>query len=134
MDQNLDIAFVYVISTMIGGKPASPVKIGLSSSVGKRLGSIRTASPREVSLLIAFGPFTRATARLIERESHKMHGAFRLNGEWFDHNPSWVIWNVATVASVLCLPPITAPVERATIASRLGIAAAEMHSMCRLED
>lgn len=67
------MSYVYFISD--GGKS---IKIGFSTDVATRFGSIATMSPVALSLIGAV-PGTRPQEQALHREL----AAFRLNGEWF---------------------------------------------------
>lgn len=136
MMQNLDIAFVYVIATVVGGKPVAPVKIGLSSAVAKRFEALRTASPNELTVMIAFGPFDRATARAIEGKAHRALSPWRLNGEWFDLIPKEALWLLAAIIIAGHLPSVSevGEVVWAKLATSVGVLAAESYASILMEE
>jgi len=80
--------FIYIFATMSAGGPTSPVKVGISRSVGARLATIQTACPNEICLYYVSNPTTRALAEGFEGLFHALMKDRRLKGEWFSLEPS----------------------------------------------
>ncbi len=64
----------------IQGAIGSPVKIGISDDVSKRLGDLQVANYQKLNvLLIVKGCFNS-----LERQIHRLYKDDRYSGEWFD--------------------------------------------------
>ena len=63
------------------------VKIGITSNLKNRIGSIQTGNSQEVNLLHYIGPYTQKQATDLEKELHKMFSEYHLRGEWFVGEP-----------------------------------------------
>lgn len=70
---------VYVI-----GVPGGPIKIGISSNVGKRLVALQTSTPDRLKLYLATDVLGPGRAKIVEAECHAALSSRRLAGEWFD--------------------------------------------------
>ncbi|MDX2295864.1 MULTISPECIES: GIY-YIG nuclease family protein [Streptomyces] len=64
---------------MIGAEGLDAVKIGTTTDIGKRLGSLQTGLPLTLSVL-----WTCEGNRDLERALHEEFRAYRQRGEWFD--------------------------------------------------
>jgi len=64
----------------IQGVPMSPVKIGKTLDIKKRLASLQTGNPHELRVLCALEGDR-------EREMHEMFSSDRICGEWFCWSP-----------------------------------------------
>jgi len=93
LDRN---CFVYVIATMRGSVPVSPVKVGISTDPSRRLEGLATACPNPIALLRTFRFPTRARASKIEREFHFLYNDQRMQREWFDIAPDEAVEGVET--------------------------------------
>lgn len=63
-------------------QPGSPIKIGFTTDLKKRLKSLQTGSPNKLEVLAVV-----AACVTQERAYHERFAAHRLNGEWFDPHP-----------------------------------------------
>ena len=79
--------YVYVFARDSDNGLTSPVKVGISKNVAKRLSNIQTASPFPVKLAYAFALPDNRIARDIERAFHEMQKGQRTHGEWFEYEP-----------------------------------------------
>lgn len=69
---------VYFVEMRVDGRGAGPIKIGIADDVAARLGTLQTASPYEVRLLLELGGGKRR-----EEELHDRFRKDHLRGEWF---------------------------------------------------
>lgn len=88
---------VYVIAVE-AGTGEGPVKIGISSNVGKRFRTLQTASPYKLGLVHEFTVPNRDIAREIEECFHAVQKRHRTVGEWFKLNPI-----IALQLMVMCI-------------------------------
>lgn len=70
-----DRRLVYFAECMTDG---GPIKIGLASDVGRRLGEVQVGCPYPIELM-----GTVPGGREGERLFHRLFSAFRIHGEWF---------------------------------------------------
>jgi hypothetical protein len=70
---------VYVI-----GRPAGPVKVGVSVNPGSRVLELQTGCPFHLELLASFEFKDRLDAMREEAFFHECYEHVRLTGEWFD--------------------------------------------------
>ena len=63
-------------------QPSSPIKIGFTTDLKKRLKSLQTGSPNKLEVLAVV-----EAGGAQERAYHEQFAAHRLNGEWFDPHP-----------------------------------------------
>lgn len=82
---------LYVMAAMRDDGPGAPVKVGISNAPEKRLATINTASPFRVSLFRTFRLPNRNVAATLERMFHDVKKEHRLNGEWFQMEPTEAI-------------------------------------------
>jgi hypothetical protein len=80
--------FVYIIQENRISKKRSdnkymPIKIGVSKSIERRLEAMQTGNPRELTLLVKIGPFSKAQAYSLEKKAHRIVKSLGINGEWF---------------------------------------------------
>ena len=61
----------------------SPVKIGVSKNIDKRLAGVQNGNPRNIVLRAKFGPMSRVEAFDLEAHFHRCLSAYRIRGEWF---------------------------------------------------
>jgi hypothetical protein len=80
---------VYVIATIIDGKPVAPCKIGVSARPDGRVWALQTACPNELRLLCSFAMPNRKIANDVEGCFHHTRKDRRLRGEWFDLDPDY---------------------------------------------
>lgn len=78
---------VYIIAHSSEIGPVAPIKVGISSNPSLRLAQFQTASPRKLEGVMTFKLRQREVALDIESTFHRLHDAFRLEGEWFDIDP-----------------------------------------------
>ncbi len=99
---------VYVI-----GSVGKFIKIGISTNVGRRLGSLQTASPFKLRVFASF-PVSASfeMARRTEFEVHRRLAAYALEGEWFDLA---AIEAVAVITAVISGGPPKTEVETAFV-------------------
>lgn len=69
------------------GAFVSPVKVGITKSLGSRLASLQTGNPKPIGLVFAFNTPAFEFARYFEQAFHELNAERRLNGEWFDMEP-----------------------------------------------
>ncbi len=100
---------VYVIAKMDGGKPVSPIKVGISSNMTARLSTIQTSCPFPIDVIYEFGTPSVEIARHIERSFHETQTAYRQHGEWFNLDPIVAVQLVCIAYRVAV--EITAPSE-----------------------
>ncbi|BEV47333.1 GIY-YIG nuclease family protein [Afipia carboxidovorans] len=79
--------YVYVFARDGERGLTSPVKVGISKDVVKRLSNIQTSSPFLVKIAYAFAVPDARIARDIERAFHETQKYKRAHGEWFDYEP-----------------------------------------------
>ncbi len=79
--------FLYVIATKRNGQWGSPIKVGVTHSLKRRLGAIRTGSPYPVTYFQFWKCGSRKIAEFMELAFHQLRGERRLSGEWFDVSP-----------------------------------------------
>lgn len=58
------------------------MKIGTAKNVDKRMGSLQTGNPEELTLL-----HTLIGGRKLERQLHRQFSAHHVKGEWFQAEP-----------------------------------------------
>ncbi len=78
------------------GHYESPVKIGITHSLGSRLKTLQTGNPRPIGLVFAFSTPNAHFAKLFERALHHGNAAMRLSGEWFDLSPRVALLNMVS--------------------------------------
>lgn len=79
---------VYIVRMRgITRRPLKLVKVGLANDVAHRLGQISTATPFSADAVHTFRFASRRLAQRVERETHMILAARRLNGEWFRVTP-----------------------------------------------
>jgi hypothetical protein len=83
--------FVYAIATVKDGKPAPPVKIGISNMPYVRLKEMQTGSPAPLILVGMLMAPTREVALATEQFFHKCHPDLRKHGEWFSMSPWYAV-------------------------------------------
>jgi predicted GIY-YIG superfamily endonuclease len=74
--------YVYVI-----GGEESPVKIGFTKNLQKRLGAIQTGNPTPVKVHYTIEFDTEKEMRYAEKRLHETLRHLRKKGEWFDLSP-----------------------------------------------
>lgn len=89
---------VYVIQSGEGG----PVKIGTSTDVQFCLNELQTAN--WLDLRLSGIVFPQRNAITLEKRAHKIAGAYRIRGEWFDLEPVDAVACILVAASQLALP------------------------------
>mgnify|MGYP001614483235 CR=1 FL=1 len=92
------IHYLYVISSIEGGVPVAPCKIGITSSLVSRLSGIQTGNAKKLEIVSAIPIPTRALVQAIEQELHEHFAEFRLIGEWFNLGPVDAAIGACTVA------------------------------------
>lgn len=73
---------VYVMIADPGGD-LRHIKIGISSSLLKRIGAVQTGCPMEIEMVLAVAMPEQACAVGAEREIHAALAEYRTSGEWF---------------------------------------------------
>lgn len=73
---------VYVIQEV---RPTSnaPVKIGVALNVQRRLEALQIGNPRELVVVMEFGPMTSKAAYELENFYHRQFKPHQIRGEWF---------------------------------------------------
>lgn len=79
--------FVYLIASRKDDAFVTPIKVGISHDVDKRIRSIRTSCPNRIDVVQTFRFPNSSVARLIESMFHNLHRENRRSGEWFDVEP-----------------------------------------------
>ena len=77
------------------------VKVGYTTSPGRRIQDLQTASPYSLELFAVFGPFENKDAHYLERQLHYAFRHARLQGEWFKSS----IIQIMSEASMYSLSP-----------------------------
>ncbi len=73
--------FVYIIQS--GDRPKSPIKIGVSSNVDKRVAELQTGNPYPLKVLASITCRSKSDAYGLENFIHKKLRKHRMKGEWF---------------------------------------------------
>jgi hypothetical protein len=81
------MSFVYIICGK--GATEGPVKVGVTTSLKKRLACLNTASPHPLEMFAAFDAKSMDVAIKHERDMHLCLDSKRLQGEWFDVTPAF---------------------------------------------
>lgn len=61
-------------------------KIGHTSNFARRIGSLRTANPRDLDIVAFIETINRAQAKRLEHALHTLFALKRVKGEWFELN------------------------------------------------
>ena len=73
--------YVYFIKS--GNYDQSPIKIGVTGDVPKRLSDLQVGNPEELTVLAAIKVLGEDHAYWIERNLHKFFKEDHIRGEWF---------------------------------------------------
>jgi len=73
----------YVYFIRGGDKKHSPLKIGITESLSKRLKQMQTGSPKKLRLQFAIIFDNKKIAMNVEKILHEMLDGKRIHGEWF---------------------------------------------------
>lgn len=80
--------YIYAICPLgPDGKPTSPAKIGITRSIGGRLGTLQTGHWLKLHMICSFEIPSRDMARALESDVHESIKEFRISGEWFNITP-----------------------------------------------
>lgn len=93
--------FLYVLGIR---DKSSPIKIGISFQVDKRIKDLQTSHPEVLELRGCLG-VPRSRARTLERAAHKWLDAHRLSGEWFAVEFSHQFW-IDLIQKVILAPEV----------------------------
>lgn len=77
------VCFVYFIEN----PDSQAIKIGVAKNVEKRLRSLQTASPAQLSLLRVIQTDSQKAARELEQSLYQRFQHLQLSGEWFQREP-----------------------------------------------
>jgi T5orf172 domain len=90
--------YVYVMAHLSSeGECQSPCKIGISKNPVKRLKQVQRVEAGSLVLMARHCFWKREYAYAVEQEFHKVCGAYRLHGEWFDIEPQNAIGMLGVV-------------------------------------
>jgi len=81
--------FVYIIKAGSGYK--SPIKVGVTDNVHKRMKQLQTGNPKELMLVMRFECNDRRHAFTLEKTIHETLEGRRLCGEWFEVTKSKIM-------------------------------------------
>lgn len=79
--------WVYVFAHKSEAGLIGPVKVGISTSVDRRLNETRTYCPYPIDMAYVFECPNKEIARYIERSFHETQKSAQTHGEWFDFHP-----------------------------------------------
>lgn len=81
--------YIYIMAKIGDGARdfIAPVKVGMTTSLGGRLGTIQTAAPFPIGIFHAFTFPNKEMALEVEQGFHKCCARFRSHGEWYDLAP-----------------------------------------------
>jgi hypothetical protein len=93
------MSYVYVIETIIDGKPSSPCKLGITAKPRRRMQMLQCASPHDLRFRQIWDARlcpVKITASEIESALHRAleDRGLRLRGEWFNISPDDLDWSV----------------------------------------
>jgi len=74
--------FVYFVQEVKASRSA-PVKVGVTSNIKRRIKTMQTGNPRELTCRVLLGPMTKEAAFEYEGQLHGTFKRMRLRGEWF---------------------------------------------------
>lgn len=83
--------YVYIIGHCSKGGLESPVKVGITKSLGSRLATLQTGNSQKIEIAFHFAMATREQALFVEAEFHREMTDFRLQGEWFSIDPLYAL-------------------------------------------
>lgn len=111
--------YLYIICSLKGGGPASPVTIGISHNPISRMSSLQTANPEHLILFACFA-MPKDWAQNVETDIHEILRAEHVRGEWFSTDP---IQACATVCAWLVEVAQELPdeQERTMVLNRTGV-------------
>lgn len=73
--------YVYIIQS--GDRPKSPIKIGVSSNIDKRVSDLQTGNPHPLKVMAAIECRDKKDAYKLENLIHRKLTRYRMKGEWF---------------------------------------------------
>lgn len=88
--------FLYVVGN---GTPGTPVKIGITNDLTKRIDGLQTGHPYKLRPILSI-ELPKDIVRLAETMCHELLEADRLHGEWFSTSPEEAVALVTKVVEL----------------------------------
>lgn len=79
--------YVYLVGAFFDDGWRAPVKVGITASLGSRIGSLQTACPFPIRIYASLELENRELIAWLEKTLHAKLAAHRLHGEWFNLTP-----------------------------------------------
>lgn len=89
--------FVYIIAPRGSGGLTSPVKVGVTKSLGARLATLQTGCWLRLEVAYQFSLSSRELAYRAESLLHLEFADFRMQGEWFSVEPLFALEALCSV-------------------------------------